>query len=179
MKIAIGSDHAGYRLKQCIMAWLSELGHKVEDFGAFSDAQPADNYHLIGAEVAAAVVSGRAERGILMCGTGIGMCIAANKVPGAWAALCNDLFTAQKSRQHNNANLLVMGARLIGEELAKEIVRVWLSTPYAGGRHEPRNANLRLIEERYARRADETGEERGDVGSALSGTGPAGPRAVS
>ena len=146
MKIAIGSDHAGYRLKQCIMAWLSELGHQVEDFGAFSDAQPADNYHLIGAEVAAAVVSGRAERGILMCGTG---------------------------------NLLVMGARLIGEELAKEIVRVWLSTPYAGGRHAPRNANLRLIEERYARRADETAEERGDVGSALFGTGPAGPRAVS
>jgi ribose 5-phosphate isomerase B len=81
------------------------------------------------------------------------MCMAANKVPGAWAALCNDLFTAQKSRQHNNANVLVMGARLIGEELAREIVRLWLSTPYSGGRHEPRNANLRRIEEKYSRRA--------------------------
>ena len=96
-------------------------------------------------------MQGRAERGILMCGTGIGMSIAANKVPGAWAALCNDLFTARKSREHNDANVLVMGARLIGADLAREIVRVWLATPYAGGRHAPRNANIARIEERFSR----------------------------
>jgi ribose 5-phosphate isomerase B len=151
MKVAIGSDHAAYRLKQAIKTLLAELGHQSDDMGAFTDAQPADDYHLIGAAVAAAVAEGRADRGILMCGTGLGMSIAANKVPGAWAALCNDLFTAQKSREHNDANVLVMGARVIGEELAVEIVRVWLSTPYAGGRHTRRNANLRVIEEKYAR----------------------------
>ena len=155
MKVAIGSDHAGYRLKEVIKTLLAELGHQSDDMGAFTDAQPADDYHLIGAAVAAAVVEGRADRGILMCGTGLGMSIAANKVPGAWAALCNDLFTAQKSREHNDANVLVMGARVIGEELAKEMVRVWLSTPYAGGRHARRNANLRAIEERYVCRGSD------------------------
>ena len=152
MKIAVGSDHAAYKLKQVIKSQLAAMSHEYDDLGAFTDAHPADNYHLIGAEVAAAVAEGRADRGILMCGTGIGMSIAANKVPGAWAALCNDLFTAQKSRDHNNANVLVLGARVIGEELAKEIVRVWLDTPYAHGPHEPRNANLKVIEEKYTRR---------------------------
>ena len=84
-----------------------------------------------------------------MCGTGMGMSIAANKVPGAWAALCDNLFIAQKSREHNNANVLVLGARVIGDELAKEIVTTWLNTEYAGGRHEPRNQNLNLIEITY------------------------------
>ena len=161
MKIAIGSDHAAYRLKQVIKTLLAELGHQPDDMGAFTDAEPADDYHLIGAAVAAAVAGGRADRGILMCGTGLGMSIAANKVPGAWAALCNDLFTAQKSREHNDANVLVMGARVIGVELAMEIVRVWLSTPYAGGRHARRNANLKVIEERYARRDPARRRQRG------------------
>lgn len=151
MKIAIGSDHAAYRLKRCIEDLLAELGHSCEDFGADTDVHPADDYHLIAAEVALAVVDGRAERGILMCGTGMGMSIAANKVPGAWAALCNDLFTARKSREHNDANILVMGARIIGDDLAAEIVRVWLDTPYAGGRHLARNANIARIEERFCR----------------------------
>ena len=151
MKIAIGSDHAAYQMKRMVAALVREMGHEYEDFGASTDAQPADDYHLIAAEVAAAVAFGRADRGILMCGTGVGMSIAANKVPGAWAALCNDLFTARKSREHNNANVLVMGSRLIGDDLAKEIVRVWLDTDYAGGRHGPRNANIRLIEQRYCR----------------------------
>lgn len=151
MKIAIGSDHAAYQLKQTVELLLAELGHEYEDFGAFTDTQPADDYHLIAAEVASAVAQGRAERGILMCGTGIGMSIAANKVPGAWAALCNDLFTASKSREHNNANILVFGSRVIGVELAKEIVRVWLATPYVGDRHDFRNANIRLIERQYSR----------------------------
>ena len=151
MKITIGSDHAAYKLKQVIKRLLDEMGVEVDDLGAFTDAQPADDYPLIGAEVAAAVVDGRADLGILMCGTGIGMSMAANKVPGARAALCNDLFTAQKSREHNKANVLVLGARVVSEELAKEIVRVWLSTAYAYGRHEPRNALLKVIEEKYAR----------------------------
>jgi ribose 5-phosphate isomerase B len=154
VKIAIGSDHAAYEMKLAIEALLSELGHTYEDFGATTDARPADDYHLIAAEVALAVVQGRAERGILICGTGIGMSIAANKVPGAWAALCNDLFTARKSREHNDANILVMGARLIGADLAREIVRVWLAASYAGGRHAPRNANIARIEERFSRKSD-------------------------
>jgi ribose 5-phosphate isomerase B len=151
LKIAIGSDHAGYKLKQIIKSLLAELGHECEDFGAFTDAQPADDYPFTAAEVARAVVEGRAERGILMCGTGIGMSIAANKVPGARAALCNDLFSAQKSREHNNANVLAFGSRVIGEDVAREIVRTWLNTPYAGGRHEPRNARITLIERQYTR----------------------------
>lgn len=149
MKIAIGSDHAAFRLKQTIKQLLDELGHEYDDFGAFTDAEPANDYHLIGAKVAHTVVEGNADFGIIMCGTGIGMSIAANKVPGAWAALCDNLFIAKKSREHNNTNVLVLGARVIGEELAKEIVTTWLSTEYTYGRHEPRNANLRVIEETY------------------------------
>jgi ribose 5-phosphate isomerase B len=146
MKIAIGSDHAGFQLKQIVMAEVQELGHEVTDLGAFTDAHPADDYHFTGAMVAEAVV---ANLGIVICGTGIGISIAANKVPEANAALCNDLFTAQKSREYNNANVLAMGARVVGEGLAKEIVRVWLATPYAGGRHKARNLNLRKTEAKF------------------------------
>src|SRR5271157_1545945 len=151
MKIGIGSDHAGFQLKQVIIAEVRELGHEVIDLGAFTDAYPANDYHFTGAMVAEAVVSGQADFGIVICGTGIGISIAANKVPGAYTALCNDLFTAQKSREHNNANILAMGSRVVDEGLAKEIVRVWLATPYTGGRHEARNLNLRKIEAKYSR----------------------------
>ncbi len=149
MKIAIGSDHAAFKLKQIIKQHLASLGHEFEDFGAFTDAEPANDYHLTGANVANAVVGKEYDYGIIMCGTGMGMSIAANKVPGAYAALCDNLFLAQKSREHNNANVLVLGARVIGDELAKEIVTTWLTTEYAGGRHEPRNQNLRVIERTY------------------------------
>jgi ribose 5-phosphate isomerase B len=159
MNIAIGSDHAAYKLKQSIKRLLDETGHSHEDFGAYTDVQAADDYHLIGAKVAAAVAEGRVERGILMCGTGIGMSIAANKVPGVWAALCHNIYVAQKSREHNDANVLVLGARVIGEDLAKAIVRVWLATPYARGRHERRNANLETIETRYICRGDLSGPD--------------------
>ncbi len=148
MKIAIGSDHAAYKTKMMIKRYLAELGHEVEDLGAYTDEQPANDYILTAARVAQAVVQKKAERGILMCGTGIGMSIAANKVRGARAALCNDLFTAQKSREHNDANVLVFGSRVIGDDLAKEIVRVWLSTDYTHGRHEVRNALIKVIEDR-------------------------------
>jgi ribose 5-phosphate isomerase B len=149
LKIAIGSDHAAFKLKQMIMQHLKDLGHHYEDLGAFTDAEPANDYHLIGARVAHAVVEGKADLGIIMCGTGIGMSIAANKVPGASAALCDNLFNARKSREHNNANVLVLGARVVGDELAKEIVTTWLDTDYTYGRHETRNVNLRAIERRY------------------------------
>jgi ribose 5-phosphate isomerase B len=152
MKIAIGSDHAGYRLKTILNNEITQLGYEVVDFGAESEAEPVDCYHSIGARVAEEVVSRGCRLGIVICGTGIGISIAANKVPGAYAALCNDLFTAQKSRQHNDANILALGARIIGEGLAKEIVRVWLETPYEGGRHIPRNENLKKIEEKYLRK---------------------------
>jgi ribose 5-phosphate isomerase B len=151
MKIVIGSDHAGFQLKKVIIAQLTELGHQPEDLGAFTDKVPADDYHFIGAKVAERVVSGFADLGIVICGTGIGISIAANKVPGAYAALCNDLFTAIKSREHNNANVLALGARVIGEGLAKEIVKTWLSTPYSNGRHELRNIHLKEIEHKYSK----------------------------
>lgn len=152
MKIAIGSDHAAYKLKQIIKQHLESLGYEYEDFGALTDTEPANDYHLTGAKVANAVVGENYDYGIIMCGTGMGMSIAANKVPGAWAALCDNLFMAQKSRAHNNANVLVLGARVIGDELAKEIVTTWLNTEYAGGRHEPRNQNLNVIERTYKRK---------------------------
>jgi RpiB/LacA/LacB family sugar-phosphate isomerase len=149
MKIAIGSDHAGYHLKELIISQVQEMGHEVTDLGAFTDEHPAEDYHSTGAAVAQAVARGECERGIVICGTGIGISIAANKVPGAYAALCNDLYTAQKSREHNDSNILALGSRVVGEGLAKEIVRVWLTTAYAQGRHEPRNANLRRIEKSH------------------------------
>lgn len=149
MRIAIGSDHAGFRLKQIFIKEMKKLGHETIDKGTDRDDVPADTYHLIGASVAEAVVRREVDRGVVICGTGIGISIAANKVPGADCALCNDLFTASSSRLHNNANILAIGARLVGEFLALEILRTWLETPYEGGRHEQRNKNLRTIEKRY------------------------------
>ena len=151
MKIAIGSDHAGFQLKTSIIVQLTELGHQHEDYGAFTGEQPADDYHFTAVKVAEAVVSGKADLGIVICGTGIGISIAANKVPGASAALCNDLYTAIKSREHNNANILALGARVVGDGLAKEIVKAWLATPYLGGRHELRNVHLKEIEQKYSK----------------------------
>ncbi len=149
MRIAIGSDHAGFRLKQIFIKEMKKLGHETIDKGTYRDDVPVDTYHLIGASVAEAVVRREVDRGVVICGTGIGISIAANKVPGADCALCNDLFTASSSRLHNNANILAIGARLVGEFLALEILRTWLETPYEDGRHEQRNKNLRTIEKRY------------------------------
>jgi len=151
MKVAIGSDHAAYRLKLVIKELLASLGHEVIDLGADTDSIPADDYHLTGAAVAEMVREGKAERGIVMCGSGIGISIAANKVPGVDCALCNDLFTARKSREHNDARVLAFGARVIGEEVAKEIVRIWMQTDFEGGRHIARNANIRKIEQKYSK----------------------------
>lgn len=151
MKVAIGSDHAAYRLKLVIKELLANLGHEVEDLGAFTDTVPANDYHLTGAAVAEQVRKGKADRGIVMCGSGIGISIAANKVPGVDCALCNDLFTARKSREHNDARVLALGARVVGEEVAKEIVKIFMQTEFEGGRHIARNANIRKIEQKHSK----------------------------
>ena len=142
MRIAIGSDHAGYVLKEDLKIHLKELGHDVEDVGTHSE-EPVD-YPAYCAEVGRAVRDGRAERGIVLGGSGQGEQISANKVRGVRAALCNDLFTARLSRQHNDANVLSIGARIVAPELAREILRTWLETGFDGGRHERR---LRQIED--------------------------------
>lgn len=136
MRIALGADHAGYQLKENLKAYLQGRGHAVDDCGTASAA--SCDYPDFAREVAARVASGAAERGILICGTGIGMAIAANKTPGVRAAKVNSEYEAQLSRQHNDANVLTLGARILGEEQAKKIVDVWLATPFAGGRHQRR-----------------------------------------
>ena len=136
MKLLIGCDHAAYGLKETLKRYLIESGHEVEDVGAFSEASV--DYPQIGMQVAAQVSEGRYERGILMCGTGLGMSMVANRYPRVRAALCNDLFSALMSRRHNDANILVMGGRVIGDVLAIDILNAWLETPFEGGRHQRR-----------------------------------------
>jgi ribose 5-phosphate isomerase B len=142
--IAIGSDHAGYRLKEHFKGVLKEDGHTVDDLGTHSE-EPVD-YPPICAAVARAVAEGKAERGIVLGGSGQGEQITANKVRGIRAALCNDLYTARVSREHNDANVLAMGGRVVGEGLAEEILRLWLSTGFEGGRHERRVKQITEIE---------------------------------
>lgn len=144
MRIAIGADHAGFELKETINEYLSQLGHEVTDMGTHDQA--SCDYPDFAAAVAQAVAAGEADRGILICGSGIGMAIAANKVPGIRAANCSEPLSAQLTRQDNDSNVLTLGARLIGPAMALEIVKVWLSTPYAGGRHERRLAKIRQLE---------------------------------
>jgi len=135
--IIIGCDHAAYSMKEKIKAYLAEeRGIKTEDAGTYN--QDSVDYPDFGIKVASSVSNGKFERGILLCGTGLGMSMVANKFPYVRAALCNDLFSAIMSRRHNNANILVMGARVIGDILALEIVKTWLETPFEGGRHQLR-----------------------------------------
>jgi len=134
--VAIGCDHAGYELKEIVKNYLISLDFKVDDFG--TDSEKSVDYPDFGSRVAGRVDSGEYERGILICGTGLGMSMVANRFSGVRAALCNDLFSAIMSRRHNDANILVMGGRVIGSELAKEIVSAWIKTPFEGGRHSQR-----------------------------------------
>ncbi|MEE4358785.1 MAG: ribose 5-phosphate isomerase B [Desulfococcaceae bacterium] len=135
--IIIGCDHAAFGLKETIKKYLTETENiRVQDAGAHSEASV--DYPDFGIKVAKAVSQKEFQKGILICGTGIGMSMVANRYPGVRAALCNDLFAAAMSRKHNNANILVMGGRVIGDVLALEIVRTWLSTPFEGGRHQKR-----------------------------------------
>jgi len=144
MKIAIGSDHAGFTLKCHLISVLEADGHEVDDHG--TDSEAAVDYPPICASVARAVVTGDAERGIVLGGSGQGEQIAANKVDGARAALCNDLYTARLSREHNDANVLSIGGRIVGLGLAEEILRLWLATDFEGGRHQRRIEQITEIE---------------------------------
>ena len=144
MKIAIGADHAGYRLKQHLARFLEQRAYQVEDQGTFSDESV--DYPDFAAAVSEEVATGRADFGLLVCGTGIGVAIAANKVDGIRAATCNDLFTAEKAREHNDANVLTIGARVIGDGLAEDIVERFMTTAFAAGRHQRRVDKIRTLE---------------------------------
>ena len=151
--IALGADHAGWELKEALKAWLIETGHQILDFGAHSpESVDYPDYAL---QVAESVASGKAERGLLVCGTGIGMAMTANKVPGIRAALCSDPFMARMSREHNDANILALGGRLMDKELGLEILQMWLSTEFAGGRHERRLGKIAQIERRHLQGREE------------------------
>ncbi len=144
MKIAIGSDHAGFALKGHLAAELARLGHEVIDLGTHDTASV--DYPPICAAVGRTVADGKADRGIVLGGSGQGEQMAANKVHGVRAALCNDLYTARMSREHNDANVLAMGGRIVADGLASEILELWLGTPFEGGRHERRVAQIADIE---------------------------------
>ncbi|HER62860.1 MAG TPA: ribose 5-phosphate isomerase B [Desulfobacteraceae bacterium] len=136
MKIAIGSDHGGFELKRLVVGYLQDNGHKVTDCGCHS--HDSVDYPDFAEHVCNELRNGSSEAGILICGTGIGMSIAANRHRDIRAALCHEAFTARMSREHNNANVLCLGERVIGSEVALDIVRVWLNTDFAGGRHQKR-----------------------------------------
>ncbi|MDN5345496.1 MAG: ribose 5-phosphate isomerase [Clostridia bacterium] len=147
MRIALGSDHGGFHLKAVIKEYLDQQGIENHDFGTY-DAGSVD-YPDYARKVAEAVVRGECDRGILCCGTGIGVCIAANKVPGIRAALCHDTFSARAAREHNDANILTLGERVIGPGLARDIVATWLAAEFSGGRHARRVDKISAIENSY------------------------------
>lgn len=156
MKIALASDHAGFRLKEEIKGLLRDLGHDVRDFGTSSeDAVDYPDYILLAAE---AVSRGECERGVVLGGSGNGEAMVANKVPGIRCALCHDVTTARLARAHNDANVLAVGQRIVGSEVAQDLVRVWLETPFEGGRHQRRVEKIAEIE----RRVRTAGKDRGD-----------------
>jgi ribose 5-phosphate isomerase B len=144
VNLALGSDHAGYRLKLDLEDFLKKEGHEVQDLGTHSE-EPVD-YPPFCAKVGRAVVNGAADRGVVLGGSGQGEQIAANKVDGVRASLCNDLYTARLARLHNDANVLAIGARIVAPALAREILKVWLETPFEGGRHLPRLEQIAAIE---------------------------------
>ncbi|AOT70088.1 ribose 5-phosphate isomerase B [Geosporobacter ferrireducens] len=149
MKIALGSDHGGYHLKETIRKYLDEQNIAYEDFG--TNSTESVDYPEFGMKVAEAVVSGACDRGILCCGTGIGISISANKVPGIRCAVVTETYSAKMSREHNNANVLALGERVVGAGLALEIVDVWIHTEFAGDRHARRVNMLGDIERKYSK----------------------------
>jgi ribose 5-phosphate isomerase B len=144
VRVAIGSDHAGFRLKEALARHLKELGHDALDLG--TDSEEPTDYPQICAAVGRAVRDGRADRGVVLGGSGQGEQIAANKIRGVRAALCHDLYTARMSRKHNDANVLSMGARVVAPGLAREILEAWLDAAFQGGRHERRVRQIEDIE---------------------------------
>jgi len=144
MKIALGSDHAGLELKDYIKHHLEKQGHEVKDYGTYTE-ESCDYTDF--AELACdAVIKGQSERGILFCGTGIGMSIVANKIKGIYAALVDNTFSARMTRSHNDSNVLVLPGRMIGKDMAKEITDIWLTTKYEGGRHDRRLNKIKAVE---------------------------------
>jgi ribose 5-phosphate isomerase B len=144
MRIAIGTDHRGFAIRSKIVDMVKQLGHEPIDTGTFS--ADAVDYPDIAADVARKVSHGEADRGILVCGTGLGMCIAANKFPGVRAAPCHDDITAEMSRRHNDSNVLCLSADLLGERLIDHMIEIWLNTPFEGGRHARRVEKITNLE---------------------------------
>lgn len=144
MKVIVGSDHGGFELKEDLKAQLADLKIEVVDVG--TNSETAVDYPDFGRAVAAQVSSGKFDRGILICGTGIGMSMVANRFPGVRAALVHDLYTARLSREHNDANLLVLGGRITGKGLAREILKVWLEASFEGGRHARRVDKIKELD---------------------------------
>ncbi len=142
--IAIGADHGGVKLKEAVEKYLDQEQIQYEDFGTFDEASV--DYAPIASKVAHSVVDGKAEKGILCCGTGIGMSIAANKVDGIRASVCSDPYSTEMTRRHNNSNILCMGGRVIDEQKAVELVKIYLNTPFEGGRHQRRIDEVSAIE---------------------------------
>ncbi len=147
MKIGLGCDHAGYELKGYIIEYLEEKGIEYTDFG--TNSTESVDYPEFGEKVAEAVKNGECDRGIICCGTGIGISISANKVPGIRCALCGDCYSARMSIEHNNANILAIGARVTGKDLALEIIDTWLKAEFQGGKHERRVNKIKDIENKY------------------------------
>lgn len=153
MKIALGADHGGYELKEVIKGQLEELGLDVTDLGTYSEESV--DYPVYGQKLAEAVASGEFERGIAFCGTGVGISITVNKVPGIRGSLCTNEYMAEMTRRHNNSNVLVLGGRVLGQDLAKNIVKVWLNTEFEGGRHQRRLDEICAIEDKYKGEAED------------------------
>lgn len=150
MRIGFGNDHAAVELKFTLMEYLSAKGYDCVDFGSCSAEEKLD-YPIAGQRVAEAIAEGRIDKGVLICGTGIGISIAANKVPGIRAAVCSEPYSAKLTVQHNNANIIAMGARVVGSELAKMIVDEFFHAKFEGGRHENRIRLIKDIEDKYTR----------------------------
>ncbi len=146
MKIAVANDHAAVKMKNEIISFVKDLGYDVLDFG--TDSEESCDYPIYGEKVANAVVNGEADCGILICGTGVGISIAANKVKGVRAAVCSDVTTARLVKEHNNANIIAFGARIVGAELAKDIVKAYLEAEFLGGKHERRINMISEIEKK-------------------------------
>jgi ribose 5-phosphate isomerase B len=144
MKIALGADHAGFPLKEHLAAFVRDLGHEVRDLGTSSG--DSVDYADFAVSVGRSVAAGESDRGILVCGTGVGVAMAANKLPRIRAANCNDLFTAKLARAHNDANVLTLGGRVVGEGLAEDIVRTFLDTEWEDGRHRRRVEKIHALE---------------------------------
>lgn len=144
MKLAIASDHVGIELKQIIIDYVKELGHEIKNLG--TDSNESTDYPIYGEKVANEIVSGNIQAGILICGTGVGISIAANKINGIRAVVCSEPYSAKLSKEHNNTNIVAFGARVVGEELAKMIVKEWLEAEFQGGRHQERVNMINEIE---------------------------------